>query len=684
REDFGIHKNIEESSKWEFENSKNDYYQDVTTGGVTKSYYFGQHDDVNVGQIFTGQVTSMKSIFGSVSFSPPENSLPENRRKFNADISNWDTSQVTSMRGMFYRAIAFNQDIGGWDTREVTDMAYMFHTATAFNQDISNWDTSKVTNMAYMFNGATAFNQDIGDWDTGQVANMVGMFADASAFNQDLSHWDFSGLDQNVKVHDTALVAGMFYSSLAHRGTGAESALSVDNYDAFLINFKQERLDENSETFAEHQFIGGSSRFCESAVLDVNNNYQDLAYGMYNKYTIYDCSPRITRVTLAPVGSTLKLTVTFSEPVTSETGGALEADDFVVSITTASGSIGASLGSLTSISQNGNSYTLGVAIEGVLQSNQVIEVLPQSNSIYDADGNPAATGSVTNVNDDGSVAITGIATQGETLAATVSDDDGVPSSITYQWKRGGANIGGTNSATYVLVQADVDSTITVNAQYTDDQSTSENVTSAATGSVTNVNDNGAVDISGTARQKQILTATVSDDDGISGAIAYQWYRLLGSVVCADDPPCDYSVITGATEDHYKATQADVDYTLKVQVTYTDDQGTDETLTSAATGAIENVNDAPTGRPKIKGDAIAENTVYAVQHILDDADGIADGAITYQWYTVDQDDKVDDRGTGSSYTIVDGDKGYWLYIRAHYTDNYGGTHQPKSNYKLVQR
>ena len=382
---FGIHNDIESSSNWKFEDSKNDYYQDVTTDGVTKRYYFGQHDDVNVGQIFTGQVTSMKGIFRSISFSPPENS-----RTFNADISNWDTSEVTTMRGMFDRAAAFNQDIGGWDTSEVTDMRGVFDEATAFNQDIGGWDTSEVTDMAYMFDEATAFNQDIGDWDTSQVANMVFMFEDASAFNQDLSHWNFSGLDQSVKgPYGNTLLMGMFFTSFAYLGYGADSALSVDNYDAFLINFKQERLDKNSESFTDHQFTGGSSRFCESAT-GVNAD-EDLAYvNIYNENTIYDCSPRITRVTLAPVGSsTLKLTVTFSEPVFSAGGGALETDDFVVSIT---GS-GASLGSPTptSISQNGNSYTLGVTISDTLQDDQVITVLPATaGSIFDTDGNPAS------------------------------------------------------------------------------------------------------------------------------------------------------------------------------------------------------------------------------------------------------------------------------------------------------
>ena len=38
---------------------------------------------------------------------------------------------------------------------------------------------------------------------------------------------------------------------------------------------------------------------------------------------------------------------------------------------------------------------------------------------------------ITAANDAGSVAISGTATQGQTLEATVSDGDGVPSSITY-------------------------------------------------------------------------------------------------------------------------------------------------------------------------------------------------------------------------------------------------------------
>jgi len=45
----------------------------------------------------------------------------------------------------------------------------MFICANKFNQDISLWDTSNVTNIRGMFLGAKKFNQDISKWNTSKV-----------------------------------------------------------------------------------------------------------------------------------------------------------------------------------------------------------------------------------------------------------------------------------------------------------------------------------------------------------------------------------------------------------------------------------------------------------------------------------------------------------------------------------
>ncbi|PIE76862.1 MAG: hypothetical protein CSA13_02405 [Clostridiales bacterium] len=75
--------------------------------------------------------------------------------------NNVDTTKVTDMRAMFYRATNFNGDISDWNTAKVTDMRAMFSDATSFNGDISGWNTANVTDMGYMFYNATGYNQPI-------------------------------------------------------------------------------------------------------------------------------------------------------------------------------------------------------------------------------------------------------------------------------------------------------------------------------------------------------------------------------------------------------------------------------------------------------------------------------------------------------------------------------------------
>lgn len=101
-------------------------------------------------------------------------------------ISNWDTSLITDMSGLFKNAVKFNDDISQWNTSKVTNMNGMFEGAKTFNQPIGNWDTGNVTDMSNMFRDATSFNKYIGCWDTTKVKTMNSMFFRAETFNQDI------------------------------------------------------------------------------------------------------------------------------------------------------------------------------------------------------------------------------------------------------------------------------------------------------------------------------------------------------------------------------------------------------------------------------------------------------------------------------------------------------------------
>ena len=80
------------------------------------------------------------------------------------------------------------------------------------------------------------------------------------------------------------------------------------------------------------------------------------------------------------------------------------------------------------------------------------------------------------------------------------------------------------------------------------------------------------------------------------------------------------------------TQDDVDARLSVLVSYTDGRGTEESVTSAETTTVENINDAPVGTPVIDGAAREGNLLTVNTSTIRDADlviVINDGRIVEQ-------------------------------------------------------
>jgi surface protein len=146
-----------------------------------------------VAYVCTSLVTDMSNLFKDKwSFN------------FNDDITHWDTSNVTTMAGMFWSAFRFNQPIGKWDTGNVINMSCMFCDCGFFNQPLGNWNVKKVTTMAYMFNEAKSFNQPIGNWDVGNVQSMHAMFWEARSFNQPLHNWNIRSVsDMGFMFHSS-------------------------------------------------------------------------------------------------------------------------------------------------------------------------------------------------------------------------------------------------------------------------------------------------------------------------------------------------------------------------------------------------------------------------------------------------------------------------------------------------
>ena len=98
------------------------------------------------------------------------------RTKFKyIDISDWDVSNVKSMRNMFSKCKELKSvgDISKWNVSNVTKMNGMFSNCYYFNQNISDWDVSSVTEMQYMFYNCEKFNQDLSKWNVLGVKNIL-------------------------------------------------------------------------------------------------------------------------------------------------------------------------------------------------------------------------------------------------------------------------------------------------------------------------------------------------------------------------------------------------------------------------------------------------------------------------------------------------------------------------------
>ena len=263
------------------------------------------------------------------------------------------------------------------------------------------------------------------------------------------------------------------------------------------------------------------------------------------------------------------------------------------------------------LNQKGTSSSSGTAYN-LAAADHWAPAADSSVDIADATGNAITVSNLVNVAPTGSVTISGTATQGQTLTAanTLTDPDGL-GSITNQWKRAGAAITGATATSYELVQADVGSVISVMASYTDGKGTAESVTSSATSAVANVNDapTGSVTISGTAKQGETLTATntLADADGL-GTITNQWNRAGAA-------------ISGAMSNSYELVQADVGSAISVTASYTDGQGTAESVTSSATSAVKALPIyVPPSSPEEKQQVDANSKITdADDSILDQAD-----------------------------------------------------------------
>ena len=261
--------------------------------------------------------------------------------------------------------------------------------------------------------------------------------------------------------------------------------------------------------------------------------------------------------------------------------------------------------------------------------------------------------------------IDGTARVGQTLTANtsnISDLDGITNAtFFYQWRAGGLTIIGATRSTYTLTASEQGKTVTVRVRFADDRNNIESRASDATEEVAAAPPNrqatGQPTIDGTPQVGQTLTAdtaNIVDQDGLTG-VSYRYRWIAGG-----------TDISGATGSSYELTSGEQGQTIKVRVTFTDEAGNAESLTSAATAQVEAGPNTPaTSQPTISGTPQVDETLTADTSGISDDDGLTNVAYSYQWIA----GGLDIAGaTGSSYTLTSNEQGKTVRVRVTFTDD----------------
>lgn len=225
---------------------------------IKQQLYKDKVDAFNLNWLDISNVTMLDQLFNVGTF---------NRQYIFWDVSDWDTSHVTSMAGTF-NGCKDICDLSKWDTSKVTSMVNMFYECSTFNGNISNWDVSKVTRFDSMFYGCSSFNQDISNWDISSAENLSYMFYNCIKFNQPIQKWNITknmdisyllygctSFDQDLSLIDLrSFQTGYF--DLYDTGTKTQkehkSARVLDEWDFLKLGF-----DRSTEQFDVGEFEYG-------------------------------------------------------------------------------------------------------------------------------------------------------------------------------------------------------------------------------------------------------------------------------------------------------------------------------------------------------------------------------------------------------------------------------------------
>ena len=380
-------------------------------------------------------------------------------------------------------------------------------------------------------------------------------------------------------------------------------------------------------------------------------------------------------------------TLTYSVAATSETDAAANLEDFKrdFALSSTTGQVSVKAGAQID-------YETRSSYKVLIEVTDKEDKLGATESPATVDDTLTLTITVTDVDEAGTVTITGATHVDATLTASVTDPDGTASSITWKWARGDTangsftDISTATSSTYTLVADDLNKFLRATASYNDPLGSSK--TAAATAAKVVANPNTVPAFASDTATRTVAENTTSGNVGDAvSATDVDGDTLTYSVAATSEADAeanltafnhDFALNSTTGQISVKAA-AQIDYetrsTYKVLIEVTDKQDklgatespatVDDTLTLTIT--VTNVDEA--GTVTISGTAHVDATLTAT---VADLDGMV-SSVTWKWARGDSaNGSFTDisTATSSTYTVVAGDLNKFLRATASYTDPQG--------------
>ena len=156
-------------------------------------------------------------------------------------------------------------------------------------------------------------------------------------------------------------------------------------------------------------------------------------------------------------------------------------------------------------------------------------------------------------------------------------------------------------------------------------------------------------------------SAIMDDDGM-GSVQVQWQISTDGTAWMN--------LTGAVQQSFTPRESHVGQQLRVQISYVDGQGNLETLISPASTPVQNVNDKPTGAPRLTGEAREEGALVVDTSLIADEDGVGTYAVIWQRSSTKTDWQAYPNAVGEVLQLTQNHVGYSYRAVVSYTDRHG--------------